>query len=94
MWLYQHSHKCNPATAACLVIGGESTVNEHQDKKERDKSRIKVEEVAPSEGFGPSTDWFLSSLMSDWLRSMSDWLTASRSTGLSHDGTSHCILHF
>ena len=33
--------------------------------------------MAPSKGFGPLTDW----------------LTASRSTGLSHDGTSRCPMH-
>ena len=34
-------------------------------------------EVAPSKGFGPLTDW----------------LTASRSTGLSHDGTTFRSIH-
>jgi hypothetical protein len=41
-------------------------------KKKRGKKQYKCNwEVAPSKGFEPLTDW----------------LTASRSTGLSHDGT-------
>ena len=46
-------------------------------KKKRDGRQYKCNwEVAPSKGFGPLTDW----------------LTASRSTGLSHDGAT-LLLH-